>query len=60
MVVIVAGIACLLLEHYYYQYIDESGVLHESLFMPIGVMLILLGSAAVIFSLAKMSARFKE
>jgi len=54
---IVLGIVCIVFENYYYQYVDADGVLHESLFLPIGAMLILLGSAGFVFALARMFSR---
>ena len=37
------GIAFILLENIFYQYIDEDGILHESFFMPLGFLSIFLG-----------------
>ncbi len=50
---LVVGAACILFENYFYQYVDEQGVLHESLFMPLGTILLLLASIGLTFVLAK-------
>ena len=55
--IVFIGIACILFENYYYQYVGNEGLLHESLFLPIGSILIILGMIGVIFSLAVMFAR---
>ena len=47
------GLACIVLENNFYQYIDEEGVLHESLFLPLGAVLILLAGVGFVFCLAK-------
>jgi len=43
LILLVLGIGFLCFENIFYQYIDENGVLHESLFMPLGVFSLLLG-----------------
>ena len=55
--IIFIGVACILFEHYYYQYVDDYGVLHESLFLPVGEILIISGVIGVIFSVAVLFAR---
>lgn len=42
------GASCLALERYFYSYVDEHGVLQESLLMPIGAFSLLIS----VFSLA--------
>ncbi|EDM67823.1 hypothetical protein PE36_17700 [Moritella sp. PE36] len=42
------GFSFLFLENTFFQYIDEEGVLHESLFLPFGVIGIL-SAAGVLF-----------
>ena len=37
------GAVSIFLENIFYQYIDENGILHESLFMPLGFLSIFLG-----------------
>jgi hypothetical protein len=37
------GVISLLVENTFYQYIDRNGVLHESLFLPLGIMSIGIG-----------------
>lgn len=41
------GILCLILEYTFYQHVDESGYLHESLFLPTGTFCVLLGSLGI-------------
>jgi hypothetical protein len=62
LMLLVVGMSCILLENIFYQYIDTEGVLHESLFMPIGVILVLLAGIGLVFVLAKklMSMRKKK
>jgi hypothetical protein len=62
LMLLVVGMSCILLENVFYQYIDTEGVLHESLFMPIGVILVLLAGIGLVFVLAKklMSMRKKK
>ncbi len=43
------GFSFIALENIFYQYIDEDGVLHESLFMPLGFISLLL---SLVFLLA--------
>ncbi len=57
---IVVGALCMILENTFYQYIDEEGILHESLFMPIGVLLVSLGLAGLVYSLAKLFVQSKR
>ena len=45
---ILVGIICLILENTFYQYVDENGYLHESLFLPIGAISLILGSLGVV------------
>ena len=50
---LIVGITCILLENIFYQYIDKDGVLHESLFLPLGVVCVLLAGIGLVFVLAK-------
>jgi hypothetical protein len=52
-VLLAIGIACILLENIYYQYVDTDGVLHESLFLPIGFISVQIAGIGLIFGLAK-------
>ena len=52
-VLLAIGIACILLENIYYQYVDTDGVLHESLFLPIGFISVKIAGIGLIFGLAK-------
>ncbi|MCW7551119.1 DUF3955 domain-containing protein [Endozoicomonas gorgoniicola] len=57
---ITAGACCLWLEKRFYQYVDQDGWLHESLFMPLGVFSLLLGFAALfLFSVLKIMVFIK-
>lgn len=38
------GSALLIIENRFYQYVDESGLLHESLFLPLGLLVLILGT----------------
>ena len=56
---LVAGLVFLLmggvfvwLENTFYQYLDEDGVLQESLFLPLGALFILIGIVMLIFAVA--------
>jgi len=44
------GITFLILENYFYQYIDENGFLQESWFMPLGFIFLFIGILGFIFS----------
>lgn len=39
------GIVSMIIQNTFYGYVDEAGVLHDSLFLPLGVLLIFLGPA---------------
>lgn len=49
-VLMMLGTTSLLLENYHYQYLDEKGFLHESLFLPLGVFSLILGAALGLLS----------
>jgi len=38
------GIVFIIAENSFYQYVDDTGILHESFFMPLGMLSILMGS----------------
>lgn len=40
---IIAGVIFLIIENIFYQYLDKSGILHESFFLPLGVACIIAG-----------------
>ena len=50
---LVTGIVCLVLENTFYQYVDKDGVLHESLFLPLGSICVLLSGIGLMFVLVK-------
>lgn len=45
------GIVFLIAENSFYQYVDDKGVLHESLFMPLGMSSIFVGTLVLFFYL---------
>ncbi len=53
LVLLIVGIACILLENTFYQYVDKNGVLHESFFLPLGAISMLLAGIGLVFVLAK-------
>ena len=53
LVLLAAGITCIVLENTFYQYIYKDGALHESLFLPLGVISVLLAGIGIVFVLAK-------
>ena len=53
LMLLVVGITCIVLENTFYQYIDKDGVLHESLFLPLGTISVLLAGIGLVYVLAK-------
>ncbi|MFK8028090.1 MAG: DUF3955 domain-containing protein [Gammaproteobacteria bacterium] len=53
LMLLVVGITCIVLENTFYQYIDKDGVLHESLFLPLGTISVLLAGMGLVYVLAK-------
>lgn len=47
------GIVFLTVENTFYQYLDENLVLHESLFLPLGVLTIIIGTLLLVYSVLK-------
>ncbi len=47
---LLAGGLCLWAEGAFYGHVDEQGFLHESLFLPIGALLVLLGAGLLFCS----------
>jgi hypothetical protein len=47
------GAIFILLENTFYQYLDEDGFLHESLFMPLGALALISGIILLIYFAAK-------
>lgn len=48
-VLLVVGIVFLILENTFYQYLSDDGVLHESLFLPLGTLSLFFGMAIFVF-----------
>ena len=51
---LVIGVMSIVLENYFFQYVDENGILHESLLMPFGALCVMLGIVGSTFSVLKM------
>jgi len=47
------GVIFLYLENTLYQYVDKEGVLHESLFLPLGVFALIIGSILLFLLMVK-------
>jgi len=45
----VAGFVFLILENIFYQYVSDDGILHESLFFPLGTISLFLGWVVFVF-----------
>ncbi|MFT5665232.1 MAG: hypothetical protein ACI9JR_002640 [Gammaproteobacteria bacterium] len=43
------GVIFIIAENMFYQYVDDKGFLHESMFMPLGAICILLGIIFLLF-----------
>ena len=50
---LLVGSLFLFLENTFYQYLDEEGFLHESLFLPLGVFAIIIGLTLVFIFIFK-------
>jgi len=60
LIFIAPSLLAILAENTFYQHIDERGVLHESLFMPISVILFVIGLLFLLFYvLGKIRTLFK-
>ena len=60
LLLLLVGIAFLLLENTFYQYIDEDGILRESFFMPLGFLSIILGfTLLLVMTIRKLISRKK-
>ena len=46
---LVIGIISVIIQNTFYGYVDAEGVLHDSLFLPIGVISVIIGTILVIF-----------
>ncbi|MCL1051061.1 DUF3955 domain-containing protein [Shewanella abyssi] len=42
------GAACIIAENGFYQYVDDKGVLHESMFMPLGMLSLVAGTLVLL------------
>ncbi len=51
---LIIGVIFIALENHFYQFVDENGVLHESMFMPLGALSVMLGVIGLTYSLLKM------
>ena len=50
---LLTGVIFLFLENTFYQYLDEDGFLHESLFLPLGVFAVIIGSLLLVTLILK-------
>lgn len=50
---IVLGVIFIILENIFYQFIDKNGILHESLFLPLGVLFFIVGFLLLLLILIK-------
>ena len=50
---LLVGAAFLFLENTFYQFVDESGLLHESLFLPLWILALILGALLLFIFVAK-------
>lgn len=50
---LITGISFIFFENLLYQYVDENGMLNESLFMPLGALSILFGVLMLLIFMAK-------
>lgn len=53
LILLIVGIVCIVLENTFYQYVDKDGVLHESLFLPLGTICVLCAGMGLVYVLAK-------
>ena len=53
LLLLVVGMLCILFENTFYQYISQDGMLYESLFLPLGVIFVLLAGIGLVYVLAK-------
>lgn len=52
---ILIGVIFTMLENTFYQYVDENGILHESLFIPLGIIFTIVGLLIlIVFSVRKL------
>lgn len=57
---IIIGLVSILLENIFYQYLDAEGVLHESLFLPLGGLSILIGLISfAVYALSRLITYFQ-
>lgn len=45
---LITGAVCLIIEQTYFQYVDSSGLLRESFFMPLGFLCLVLGVVVLV------------
>ena len=57
---LLVGVLFLLIENIFYQYVDEDGVLHESLFLPLGVTALVTGFLLGCYVALRMSKLRKD
>ena len=55
---LLVGVIALLIENSFYQYIDTVGRLHESLFLPLGALSLIVGAALVFIFIINRALKF--
>jgi hypothetical protein len=50
---IIAGGVCGFIQNTYYGYVDEEGILHDSLFLPFGVICFIIGASLTILTILR-------
>lgn len=50
-VLLVIGVISLILENTFYQYVDENGLVYESLFLPLGTFSVVLGGFGILVTI---------
>lgn len=59
-VLVTVGVISLIMENYHYQYLDEQGVLHESLFLPLGMCSLITGAVLGLFGCFKLIKKINK
>ena len=54
------GIFSLMIEHTFYQFVDQNGILHESMFLPLGTISIAIGVLLLLSLMQKYNVRLES
>ena len=60
LLLLILGVVCIVFENSLYQYVDENGVLYESLFLPLGMACLLISGIGFVFVIAKKISTIKK